>query len=450
MNLRKSLMIITGCMLLHPVISQENDYKLNVEFLVAGSQYDQLLTLADSLTCADSTRAGYWYYKGLAANKLYRYKTALDAYNRAAKLDSSENRYLMSLAKVYTEMNNPGEAINIYQKITRQDSTREYAWWQLADLYLDQDYPLAALSIYNRVPDSLKNYYLHKHSGMACDKADSLKLKAVYHYMRAYELNEWDYSCLVRTANIFIANRQFENAILATNIGLRNDSLNKPLLKLKAYAFYHLNNFEESIKNFKLAGEYGDSSFFTRKYMGLAAFYHKDFPLAHELLEKANTMDPRDMETAVYYGYALCRDYHIKEGIKQLSDAIQLMYPDSLYLSEIHAELAKSHMYLTRPEQALHHYTKAYGLDNQNIMLVLHMAAIHDHHLKNYDTALSYYQLFLEKTGYDAETGNLKPGYENMDTHASWARERIGRIKEELFRINKGFWLYLPKNNHHR
>ena len=155
----KRLLIAFLTMTFHFSISQ--DLK-QVDELVNNYQFEKALTMlaniADTTDVRVPLQRGYCYYR------LGNFKNAIQFYNEALRLDSTNRSALIQLGQLYSRSNRFNEAKMCYERLILIDSTSSYYFKQYAALATSvNDIPLA-IDLYCQIlllnPNDIESYSL--------------------------------------------------------------------------------------------------------------------------------------------------------------------------------------------------------------------------------------------------------------------------------------------------
>ena len=175
----------------------------------------------------------------------------------------------------------------------------------------------------------------------------------------------------------------------------------------------------------------GDTSFFSLKYRGLSYFEKKDFEKAINDLRLTREVNKNDEEVCFFLGSALGRTGKNSEGLRFLSEAIDILSPSPNIMSDIFSEMANIYLNLKKYESSLDYLKLAYK-SNATPLLSFKMGQLYDYHLNNKKLAINCYDGYL--TMVNEPDSIVKDKSFTLDsTIIRNAEERIIILKEEQF-----------------
>ncbi len=418
------------CML--AVYSQKINNEGKLEELFRKKLFREADSLLSARILKDTTSAELNYYKGYVKEELFQLLPAEKAYAKAAQLDTSNKAYWHALAGIRVKTGNWKSAVQIYQKQLLRDGLHSQYAGELAAVYLRQKIYGQALELYDTLiaVDSM-NYFFLKQAGYCNQKLGGLE-KAVTLYRKALKVNPQDIQLYSKLGNIFIKRRNFEEAIRISDEGLKQDSTDNGLRKLKAYAYYLNRDFDQSITGFTRVLEMKDSSFFTKKYLGLAFFESQLYDTASHWLVEAFIHNSNDPELTFYTGSSLIRSGEPNRGISFMFTTLNLLNPPNKELADIYNEIAEAYIVKEQYENAVKYLRMAYKKDTRAIFS-FKLGNIYDRYLHDKEMAINYYEGYI-----DIRTA---AGDDKYDNTASWtnmslpqiASKRIKLLKEDMF-----------------
>ena len=161
--------------------------------------------------------------------------------------------------------------------------------------------------------------------------------------------------------------------------------------------------------------------------------YHEEkrYDEARIALMEAFRIDSLDFETVFFLGNA-CRSSKLEEeAVGFYEKSIELQMPDSGNVKDVYNQMAELFKVLHRFDEAFEAYDKVMEYDPADITVYYKIAQTYDRNLNQKKIAIEYYEKFLalQKT----DQGILKEVKVPPRALVLHARERINRLKEELF-----------------
>jgi tetratricopeptide (TPR) repeat protein len=323
----------------------------DLEFLTGlGGLYVSLERQAPSLK--ESTRAG-----------------GLTAFNRAAKLSSSDPQTSMKLADGYGALGDTTNASRIYLDLLERYGElpllRADLHSKLADIYLRGHDPKKATeqleAIVQDDPSNAQAYYL-----LGAAAYDQRRLpEAVRHFQKSLLLNDDFEQAYYDLAGAQIALSQ-PNDALATLDRARGKFARSFLGEyLAAVAGVRLKDFTNAVSHFTSAESLARASEPERLN---AEFYFEtgaaqerkgDFDQAEQYFEKSLKLAPQNAEALNYYGYMLAdRGVKLEKAHDMIDKAVKQEPDNAAFVDSLGWVLFK----LGKPEEALPHIKKALDL----------------------------------------------------------------------------------------
>jgi tetratricopeptide (TPR) repeat protein len=393
----RKLTIFVVLFFLFPRIAgaQEKEPAEQLKSLMESCQFSQAISLAELYLAKDSIRPDLLLLKGRALAAVFRYKEAIAALRKAQRLDSTNIKVLNELVNVYRTVD-PDKAIETGRKITSLDPGNRYFSLQLANLYYsDKDYMQALQVLSSLYRDDSSDFYVVK---QMANSHDELKQSdsAMFFYRKALKIVPYDPIVTGKLTNILIREDEINAAFYLTAIYLKQDPVNIPILKQNAYCNYLILDFPASAKQFRKCLKLGDSTKFTRKYLGLSYYKQDKYDSAAPFFLAAFRSDTNDAEVCFYYGVSETRSLAIDTGLIYLQRTLRLLMPSPSFLSMIYTELAGAYTGIAHPDTAIVLLQKALEVNPQNDITLFKIAYQYDYYLRKPNKALPYYKEFLK------------------------------------------------------
>ena len=434
----KTLRIISLFLLLVPefVLAQNQDQEpaSQLTTLMTSFHFDQAVALADSFLQSDSTNTELLFLKSRALTAVFHYKEAITTLLKAQRIDSTNILVLNELMNVYHQSGDFGRAIEICRIIVRLNPENRYFNIQLANLfYSNKDYNRAIqvfLPLYN---SDTNDFYSLKQLAFCYDEIkqdDSAKIC----YKKALRLVPYDPFITGKLANIFLRGGEVNTAYYITAIYLKHDPYNIPILKQNAYCNYLILDYASSVKQFQECLKLGDSTKFTKKYLGLSYYKQEKYDSAAPFFLSAFHSDTTDAEVCFYYGVSECHSHAVDTGLVYLERTLSLLMPSAKFLSSIYSELANAYTVTGNADTAVLFLNKALEKNPDNNTLRFKLAYQYDYYLHKPFQALPWYKEFLKKYPPEPE---LDPANSIYNNHAV--------VKNSISEI-KGTYLDYAKN----
>ncbi len=325
----------------------------------------------------------------------------------------------LNIAYCYYKLGQWRNAKTYYEKVLKKDSTRLVAYLQLGSIY-DQELSLPkAIKCYSTLAklDSSNAHYF-KLTGGAYEKAGLIR-EAFTAYSRALKLNAQDITIYLSLANIFIKNKQYEDADSLVNLAYQLDSGNVKVLLTQARTKYGIRDYNKAVISFKKTRGKLDLNPFYRKMLGYA--YLKIDSLDQAIHTLTNLLeDDASEHTHFYLASAYSRKgeldhsiYHYKKAIKE---------GISPNLADYHAYLANDCKKDKQYKLAIEHYEQAYRY-SEDPRYIFHRAQMCDLYYKDKKIALNHYRRYLKYKDRNEE-------------YNAYAKERVQYLSEYIHLTN--------------
>ena len=240
-------------------------------------------------------------------------------------------------------------------------------------------------------------------------------------YRQALALKPMDETVVSKSANLLLADKDYEGVLSLTDGYLALDPDNLTVMPIKGLAYYLSAQYDSSTVVFKRLKDLGVDNYPLHYYLGQSLWHDGTTYAAEPELRRAWAIDSSDANlawtiAAVRADMYLPFDDHVKPW---LDKAAEMIRPDSAFVSRIHQQYASGYYRLERFDQAIEHYREAYRYNPSFIQALSTIAYCYERQ-KKYKQALEYYEKYLKF----ARPGSR--GYE-------FARKSIEYIKGELF-----------------
>lgn len=409
----------------------QSDLVLKIEEQLTAQALDEAELLVDEQLHLKDSQAVWFYYKGLIKSRQYQYLQAEAAYRKATQLDDVYKPYWHALANTYLKLGNANKGIAIYNEHLLNDTLVLSYGGELAAIYVKERMYKEACKLYDSLLTiDADNYYFYKQLGL-CYSRLGQRIKGRKCYLRALELNKHDVDLYSRLGNSFIKDRAFKKAQIIVKRGLKISPKDVGLHKILAYSLYLDRAFTESIQGFSKVLSLGDTSGFTKKYLGLALFRDHQWDTSAVWLRDAAKTQPTDFEVQFYAGSALVRAEEPMWALYHLSMALGSLQPPNDLLAEVYSELGEAYVVYENYKQAARFFKKAYEKDSKAIYS-FKLGNVYDRYLNNPKLAVSYYDGYLRLLPDEIAMQDTLSGQANVSL-PQIARTRIKAINEELF-----------------
>ncbi|TRX72682.1 lipopolysaccharide assembly protein LapB [Carboxylicivirga sp. M1479] len=174
----------------------------------------------------------------------------------------------------------------------------------------------------------------------------------------------------------------------------------------------------------------GDSSFMTKKHLGITLYRLENFDKATVYLKAAFKIKDTDPEVAFFLGASLGQSNQPMEGCYYLYLAQSLIKPSPALMEKTNVKLALIHFDTGHYQMAINYYHEAFKYDNK-AQYLYRQAVIYDYQLKDLKNAKEMYELFISSLPEDL---NPKKGNDRYAIQLKTvASKRLTALTEEDF-----------------
>ncbi len=356
---------------------------------------------------------------GHAYSALQRYDQALAVFERAVKLEPENTAILFALGKTRLQLGHLTEAEKIFRQMLRRDSAFIAARIQLAKLFIQKESYAEALPLYESLlREQPGNGFYLKQAGICAYKLGR-RPAAIRYFHKALEQNPRDAASYVYLFNLYKKKEDWQAALQIAANGLHYYPRSAKLHLARGDAFFEQKKYDQAVGDYLQAMDAGDSSAYLFKKLGLSYYHIDDLAAALLALQNAVRKDKEDPLSLYYLGLTYKELGAKDKAIQRLNQTIRAAIPS--YIADVYFELADSYQQNGQYEQALGAYQKVYEFDPQRKLIWFYIAMIYDRHLKERQTALRYYQRFLEEAP-----------EEMAARYREWTLERMKSLREAI------------------
>lgn len=338
-----------------------------------------------------------------------------ECYEALGKIDSASAKYE---EVIYTDRTNLFPVISFSKMlITNRLYSDAVKWCQL---------------LVDSVPD---NFVFRKNLG-GCFLQMSMDMEALYHLNEAWRLNNNDISLLPAMTTGWLRAKIPESGLPVLREATALHSDNPVVHKCSGNLYFASESYDSAAIAYKKAYDYGDTSLHIIRQLGLCYYAGNKFTEAVPFLLKSYESDTLDFEAVQYLALSLSNSSRQKESINYFRKSINILLPDSALLGSLHAEIGRASGDINNYSVAINSYKEASKFLPDEIDYVFELARLYDA-TKNYQEAFNHYERYLANQDRlikeIAESRNLNPAIINLGPRHTYARERIEKMREELF-----------------
>ncbi|GHT77536.1 hypothetical protein AGMMS50262_18790 [Bacteroidia bacterium] len=334
------------------------------------------------------------YQKARCYQSLNNYVQAIEILENLKQSYPDDVAISLDLALCYERTMQFQKGIHCYDKLIMLDTLNTYFRVRKADLLYRAEKYAAALDEYQQIPTENYNLsYLKRSVAMCYEKTNRADSARVY-YAEAWQVDSTDIFSALSLVKMNIQQEDYISAVQHSETFLAHDTTNAQMNALNAFAYYHLNVYDEAAKRFEKCRAAGDSSLMVNRSLGISYFFLQKDTCAYPYLNQALTQDTTNM-TVLYalssVNYNLGNFTQAIEGYKKL---VETALPNKNALYTYLMGLARSY----EEDSVFIEAGRAYFLakdyastNNQKMELFFALAMLQEENLNDYQGAIFYY-----------------------------------------------------------
>ncbi|MBS2210037.1 tetratricopeptide repeat protein [Carboxylicivirga mesophila] len=397
------------------------------QFLLAEGQYDaiikQLEPKSQSLSFPES------YYLALAYQQLGFPDKAIQCLtNTSAMLNSQQ---LDLLCRCYLNTGNYTKALPIIKNTYQQAPANTVNLLRYAEVnhfYKEYKANVELLKKYTQQDSSNYNINLFLAESYEKTKQTSHAIATYQMILQAHPNNQ---KVALKLANLYYSDKQYVECHDLCVPYIERLENNKNFLLLAGMANFKNGSNHNVMVLFKRLEAQGDSSFLTKKHLGIASYRLENFDNATNYLKSAIKLKDDDPEVAFFLGASLGQSNQPLDGKIFLLIAQELIKPSPVLMEKTNLKLAMMHFDTGHYQMAINYYNKAYIYAPSNHQYLYRQASIYDYQLKDAAKAKELYQQFIDALPEDL---NPKKGNELYAIKLKKvASNRLNNLIEEDF-----------------
>lgn len=384
----KSLTVTILLWALHCSISAQ----LSPQLLLAEGQYNAVIKQFEpnshQLSFPDS------YYLALAYQQLGFPDKAIHCLtNTTATLNSQQ---LDLLCRCYLSTGNYTKALPIIKDTYQQDPLNTVNLLRYAEVnhfYKEYKANIDLLKEYTRQDSGNYNINLFLAESYERTKQTSHAIATYLMILQAHPNNQ---KVALKLANLYYGDKQYVECHDLCMPYIERLENNKNFLLIAGMANFKNGSNHNVIAMFKRLEAQGDSSFLTKKHLGIASYRLENFNNATNYLKAAIKLKDDDPEVAFFLGASLGQSSQPLDGKIFLLIAQELIKPSPALMEKTNLKLAMMHFDTGHYQMAIEYYNKAYVYAPSNHQYLYRQASIYDYQLKNAAKAKELYRQFID------------------------------------------------------
>ena len=402
----------------------------SIHFFIEQYEYQKAIDNIDKIVDYEKTPE-LVDLKVVFLKELHKHQEAFPYLEKLYLEDTTNVQRIADLANCCLLLGNYKSSQRLYEKALSINPVNNYVIQQLANSYFQLDDFETAKRYYISAYTNDSTFYVARQLGKCYENLDSVDT-AIYYYQIALILNPSDFESTYRLANLYKLSEEYANGIALSDTYLLLDSSNFKMLRLSGFLHFLNKSYDISVKRFERCIALGDVSDFVIKYLGYSYFKTSEFELAKDYLEKAFLKDTLNADLCYTLGLACDYSIYKKLAIYYLNKTIDLLTPSPEYMSHVYQDLAIANTGYSKFNDALDAYLAAYELTPNDTLLIFKIASHYDNRRNDKETALFYYQKFMDTRPRNRNALLKMPGM-MVVSYYDYVEKRMADIKEEMF-----------------
>lgn len=271
---------------------------------------------------------------------------------------------------------------------------------EILDFQDDQQNALRHLLTYES--QDTTNFEVNRQLAELYQKTDSTE-KAIATYQRILKQYPDNQSIALKLGRYLYSKKRYPECNELCTIFLDKNPHHRRFLLLGGLANFEAGAHANTLLLFKRLETQGDSSFITKKHLGITYYRMENYEKAINYLYAAMDYNTEGPEVNFFLGSSLGQSNSPHRGIPYLLRAIDLISPSPSTMEKVYNKLAMIHYDTGEYQVALDYYQKAYKHAPFSTQYIYHQATIYDHNLNDLNKARELYQKFLHHTPKDLD-----------------------------------------------
>ena len=393
------------------VSAQKND---SLEFYYSSYEFQKAV---NSVSLESQLPASDFYLLAKSYSKLGQSEEALKAVKKALEQDSLNVTYLNFLGEQQLKLDDKMGAYLIYLQLSILQPNNAYYFKRMGQALTNSPYTsISRAQLFFVFKDSSRTNLNRETLLKARKFLDSLNLPThVYAaFERAIELNPNDVESKIALIEISLKINNVGRADVLNRSCLEQHPENKKFVMQAINIAYRLRDYKDVVSKCNLYYNIADSNLVVQKLEGIAQFHLNEFEKCIQRLSNVIKVD-EDSEVLHYYvGLSYQEIGNNEEAANYLGKAIELGISENI--GNYYTRLAIVEEELGNYQKSIQLYKAAYS-ETKDKILLYHLARNYDTFYKDKNTALKYYQLYLEEN----DSSNME--------YLEYSKDRVNELK---------------------
>ena len=327
------------------------------------------------------------------------YALALELFNDCIKKDSTIILHYEKGGLAAYRLGDTPKAKSLFLELIKRDSINKLGLTQLAGLYEQEKNTPKAIKYYTSLVKLYESNAVFYRKLAQQYQSAGLNTEAFKYYTEAFKRNPRDMFSIKGISELFLLNKQYQEADSILRLGLRMDTLNINFHQLLATSKYRQKSYDSTVYYLaRIKGKVDLKPYFN-KMIGYSLIQIDSFNKAIPYLFKSLT-DHGDNENSHYY---LATAYQKLDSVEYAKHHFDKAIEESISsnVDLYHRNLAKIYNQENKLKKAIYHYKDAFKYGKDPLML-FYLARASDMYYKDKNIAVRYYDRFI-KSDYDHE-----------------------------------------------
>jgi len=422
---------LTSVLFCSVLSAQEADCERALSEYVSG-QYEEALTSIELCIADGTTNYQYFALKGKILEKLYNYKDAIIAQQKAFQLNPESKEAQATLASLHLISGQPDFAAVFYEKLVIAEPSVNRWKISLATALIaagKHQNALEQLKIVEQADST--NWLVYKYMGDCYFRLDSLH-RTYDSYYKALNLFPYNKNLYGTFTRLLLANNEIDAVITIGREAVFTDTTNVEVWKNLGIAYYKLGRTRQSYEALRKAVSLGDNSFATLSHYGIINYHLFYYRQAEQYLERALQLSPNDITTMNYLASTYGFNGKAQKGLDVLADLDKIVANFDTIGKRANVQRAHLLRRLNRDNEAAIAYIAA-TKDFPNELRNFYDVAICYDAMRNTKLSLEWYSRYLEKVNPQWETDKAVEQELKKNELTNHAMARVKALRVELF-----------------
>lgn len=325
------------------------------------------------------------------------YVEALGFFEKCIALDSADfESYEKGGLSAYRLGDIP-KARDLFLKLEKKDTLNKLAYTQLATIYEQQNNTPKAIKYYMKLNEMFPDNAIYYRKLAQQYYSARLFIDAFKYYGEAHKRNPRDLFTIKGISEMFLNNKQYNEADSMLIAGIAMDTLNINFHQLLATSKYKQKDYDSTVYYLKRIRGRVDLSPYFNKMMGYSLIQIDSFERSIPYLFKSITDHGHNEHSHYYLATAYSKLDSTSFALHHYQEALSEGISKNVDL--YHRNLAKIYNEENKLKEAISHYQDAYKYGEDPLVL-FYLARASDIYYKDKSIAIRYYSRFI-KSGYD-------------------------------------------------